>query len=354
MEIIRTFEQCIIINWEMPTIDLHNPFQHALYALKHYLTNASAARPRQRPLSILTTRRFLNRSPIHLQSNLNITIIRKLIPSREANLPSSVNRTTQNRDIVAILDQNGVIPIIRQVDGLDFGSSGLRYAEDAATTAARDDFVDENVGGVAAVGLAAVLVGHAECCIARSSSDVVAVDESDACVGCFLEEQTAFSNVLGYDRVDRQAIDVPCFNCVTTGAGNVNSVHLHVGVRSLVTIEANSQATAQVHGDLPKHKSLGPGESQTEVGVAGHAKVWNLYIGGVRGLDGTPTTLVPDIDGAAALEDLAAGNGDGVGADGSRSNDRDALSARNRGPMLLGWQLDSRSRSTRCWNLWSR
>ena len=106
------------------------------------------------------------------------------------------------------------------------------------------------------------------------------------------------------------------------------NIHRDVGVCSLVTVKANAQTAAQVHGNFAKLQASGTIEPQAEVRVTRHAEVWDLDVCGVERLDGAAPRLVTDIDRSAALEDLATPDGDRVGTNRAGGDDGNALTAR--------------------------
>ena len=110
-----------------------------------------------------------------------------------------------------------------------------------------------------------------------------------------------------------------------SSTGDADVVHLHVRLGGAVAVEADTHTTAEVHGDLAEHEAVGAREAETKVGRAGHGEVGNLDIVCVGDFDGTTARAAGGVDGTATFEDLAGLDGDGVGANGARSNDRHTL-----------------------------
>lgn len=183
-----------------------------------HLAHAQLRIPTDVPIDVAPARRLAHGNIIRPQRHSHILRIRKLAPRRHANLPSAIHLATVDLQSIAILDQNRIAPIIRQIHVRDLRASALAHAEDPAPAPARDDFVDVDVGAVAAVGFAAVAVRHAQGGVARAGAGVGAVDQADLGVGGGLQEETAFADVAGDDGADGEAVDVPGFDGVAAGA----------------------------------------------------------------------------------------------------------------------------------------
>src|SRR5690606_3909011 len=81
----------------------------------------------------------------------------------------------------------------------------------------------------------------------------------------------------------------------------------------------------EVHVDGPQGQVPRAGETQAKVRIPRHAQIPNLHIRRIRRLNGPPASPIPDIDGPAAVENLAAADADDVGPDGARSHNGDTL-----------------------------
>lgn len=70
--------------------------------------------PCESPLSLVRrARRLPDRCPIDPRCDCNISRIRKLAPGRKSHFPTAVDRASFDVDVVAILQQNRISPIIR-------------------------------------------------------------------------------------------------------------------------------------------------------------------------------------------------------------------------------------------------
>src|SRR5690606_23425601 len=146
-----------------------------------------------------------------------------------ADLASAVDGAALDGDVVAVLDEDRVVAVVRQIDVADDHAPGLGDAEDAASAAARDDVAHPDVRVIAAVGLLAVVVGHAEGRVTGAGADVGAVDGADPSVGGVLDQQSGLAHVAGGDPADLESVDVPRLHRVAVRAGDVDVVHGHVG-----------------------------------------------------------------------------------------------------------------------------
>ena len=61
--------------------------------------------------------------------------------------------------------------------------------------------------------------------LTSSSTNVVAVDETDARIRGGLEKEAGLANVARDDLVDGEAVDVPCLNSVASCASDVDNLH---------------------------------------------------------------------------------------------------------------------------------
>lgn len=92
-------------------------------------------------------------------------------------------------------------------------------------------------------------------------ADVVTIHKPDPCVCGLLEQQTGLADVSGDNLVDGGAVDVPGLDGVAASASNVDNIHFHLGVCSLVTTEADTQTAAKVYGNITQGQISSPGAS---------------------------------------------------------------------------------------------
>lgn len=291
-----------------------------------HLTDGTAAIARQVPGDVGTARALPHSRAINTKRNRNITVVSKLSPGRKTNLASTIDHTAIDTQTVAVLDEHGIVTVAGQVGVSDSSTARLGHAEDATTTAAGDNTVDDDVVGVGSVETT-VLVGEAEGGVAGACSDVLPVDETDPGVGGGLQEKTAFTHVTCNNLVDPQTVDVPRLDGMAARAVNCDGAHRDIRVGSLVTVESDTQTATQVQVDRAEVQALHTVESQAKVWATRHGEVGDRNALGVERLDSTTAAAAGDVDGAAALKDLATGNGDGVGANATRRNDGDTLAA---------------------------
>ncbi|CRK36753.1 hypothetical protein BN1708_007182 [Verticillium longisporum] len=299
------------------------------------------------PGGVVAAGGLADRGVVDAQGDGDVAVVGELGAGREADLAAAVDGAAADLDVVAVLDEDGVVAVVGEVDVANGGAAGLGDAEDAAAAAARDDAVDVDVaGGVLADRVAAVAVGEAQGAVAGAGADVVAVDEADLRVGRRLDQEAGLAAVARDDLVDVEAVDVPRLDGVAAGARHADDVHAHVAVGRLVAVEPDAEAGAQVHGDAAEAEAAGAVEAETKVGAAGHGEVGDLHIVRVDRLNGATAAAARDVDGTAALEDLAAANGDGAGADAARGDDGDALARADRvdggldGRVVVGARVD--------------
>src|SRR5690606_718808 len=114
----------------------------------------------------------------------------ELRPRGDADLPGVAHRAglAGQRHVVAVLDEDRVVPGVGQVDPVDHGAAALGDAEDAAAAAARPHLARPDVDGVA-VADASVAVGHAERRVPGAGSGVLRVDQVHGRVDRVVEQQ---------------------------------------------------------------------------------------------------------------------------------------------------------------------
>ena len=205
-----------------------------------HLANVPRAVARERPVGVISARGLANRGAVHPQRDPQVAGVGELGASRDTDLAAPVDGAPADREVVAVLDEDRVVAVIGEVDALDDSTPGLGDTEDATATATGDDLGDVHVGVVVPVGVAAVLVGKAEGCIACACSYVVAVDQVHLRVPGVLEQQAGLTDVSGDDLIDRQTVDVPGLNRVAACTSHADCVNLDVGVRSLVAVESDA------------------------------------------------------------------------------------------------------------------
>lgn len=293
----------------------------------HHLADILLGVASDGPADVLTARRLADRVVVDFEGNRNVAVVGELVASGQTNLTASLDSAAVNLHVVAVLDKDGVVAVVSQVDSLDFSGTGLGNAENATATTAGDDLVDENVCLVLAVGALAVVVGESEGAVTSACTDVATVDETDLGVGGLLDEEAGLADVTGDNLVDLETVDVPGLDGVAAGTGDADGAHLNVGVGGLVSVEADAQTPAKVHRDFSEHQVLGTVESEAKVRRASHGEVRNLNICSVEGLDSAVSSSVGNVNGTTSLKDLAAVNADGACTNRTRRNDRDALAA---------------------------
>jgi hypothetical protein len=279
--------------WNIYTLDHHGVRESFSLASSTItlLTNRPATVPTQRPPRLIRrTWTLPNSRSIHARSNLYIPIVRKLAPRTQPHLSTSIHCSTLDVHIVAVLNQDGVVSIVRKIDAANFCTTRLRDTEDAATATTRLDVTHEDVSVVVAVELAS-FIGKAEGGVAVSGCDILTVDEADVGICDLLEEEAAFANVAGNNGADLKAVNVPGFDAVRGGPLAVDGAHLHVAVGCAVTVKADGETSGQVEREITEGEALGSGEAKTEVDATGHGKVGNLNIGGICDFDGAATAL---------------------------------------------------------------
>lgn len=197
-------------------------------------------------LAVLATRRLSDAVVVDLQVQGNVAITLEFGSRSKADFASAID-SARHIDIVAVLDKNRVIAIVRKVDIADRGATRLRDAEHTATASSRFDAVDPDIGVVAPAGQTSVPVGEAQRAIASVCSHVVAVDETNIHVDRVLEQQTTFTAVSRDDRVDRESVNVPCLHGMASGASDSDRAHSDVLVCSLIAIKSDTNAAAEIH-----------------------------------------------------------------------------------------------------------
>ena len=200
-------------------------------------------------VGVFTARGLADTGVVDPESERNVSVIREFTAGRETDLSTPVDSAGEDINAVAVLDEYSIVACVGNIDIFDLGAAGLRDAEEATSTTARDEFVDPDVSVVAAIK-PTVLVCEAEGCVASAGSDVVSINEADPGVGHLLEQQTALAHVTRNDLVDVKAIDVPGLHGVARGTGHVNNIHIHIVVGSIVALEADAHPAAEVHSDL--------------------------------------------------------------------------------------------------------
>ena len=278
----------------------------------NYLADVPCSIAGDAPVDVIGAGRLTNWSVVHLELHENAARVGELAACGNANLPSAVDDAVPDGEVVAVLNQDGVIPVVGQVDILDLRGPGHGHAEDATAAASRVDSVDPDVGGgVLAVAELSVVVRKSQSGVARSGTDVVSFDVADPDVGRLLHKEPAFANIPGDNSVNVQAVDVPDFNRVAPRAGDGDCAHSSVVVESSITVESDAETTAEVERDLSQVQVPRTGEAQSKVRIAGHLQVRDADVVLASDLDRTAAGSVAHIHGAADLEGLAAGHGDG-------------------------------------------
>lgn len=231
------------------------------------LANIHRSAARDVPVYVRTARRFTDRVIVDGQINREITGNGELGPRRDSDLATAVDGAGLDGDVVAVLEEDGVVPIISEVDIRNNGTATLRHAEDAPATAARDDLVNEDIGRVGSVWKLSVVVGHAERRVTRALGDVIAIDEPDPCVRRRLQQKAALADIARYYLVDGETVNIPRLNGVASRAANSDHSHLHVFVSGRVAFEADAETAAEVHCNGSQHQVLGAVEAQAKVWV---------------------------------------------------------------------------------------
>lgn len=279
-------------------------------------------------LHVLAAGALPDRVIVDFNSQRNVPRVRKLRPGRDPHLTTTIDLSTLNGDVVAVLNEDSVVAIVGEIDVLDHSAARLGNAEDATSATTRDDFVDVDVRRVRAVSVAAVLVREAQSSIASTSSNVGAIDKTDFGVSSVLDEQAAFTDVFCDDGGDGQAVDVPGFDGVRASASDVNGAHDHVRVRLSIAVEADTQTVGQFQVDGTKGEVLDSRELQAKVWRAGHGEVRNLHAGLVDGADSSTATVEANVNGAAHFEGLAIVEADRACTDGAGGQHGESLARR--------------------------
>lgn len=168
----------------------------------YLLAKGPRAATREGPVDVGTTWRLPNSGVGGGKGDPYVLGDRELRARRDTDFATVADGSTTNGEVVAVLDEDGVVAVVGEVDGGDDRSAGLRNAEDSTSTAAGNDLVDVDVGVVVAVGVLAVVVGHAEGGVTVAGSDVLAVHETNPSIGGLLEEQATLAHVASVDGVD--------------------------------------------------------------------------------------------------------------------------------------------------------
>ena len=294
------------------------------------LANVLGGVAREVPANVLTTGVLDDVVVVDLDTQEDAAVVGELAAGSKTDVTAAIDNTALDGQVVAVLDEDGVVAVVGQVDTVDAGGAGHGDAEDSAPAATGLDLVDEDVGGgVAAVGDLAVVVGHTECGVAVACSDVVAVDEADLGVGDLLEQETALANVTGNDSANVEAVDVPGLNGVAPSTSNSDCTHCHSRARGLVSLEADTHATAEVHRDLAKVEVGRAKDSDGEIRVTSHGENGDGDVGNIGNLDTATAVSSVGVDGTAALECDATRDDDGGRADVARGDDRETLATRH-------------------------
>lgn len=140
-----------------------------------------------------------------------------------------------------------------------------------------------------------------------------------------MDQEARFTDVGRVNGADGETVNVPDFDGGTAGASDPSYVDSRVGVSGAVTVEADTEAAGHVHGDLAQDETAGSGEAEAKVGITSEGQVGNLYARGAGGFNGTAIAAKGCVERAADFEDFVGADGYGVGADGARGHDGEAL-----------------------------
>jgi hypothetical protein len=297
-------------------------------AIPFFLADSLPGISSDSPEDVLGARRLANGVVVHLHLKEDAARVGELGASRHTNFPATIDDTISDSKVVAVLNQNSVVPVISEINPLDLRSTRHGNTEDTTATTAGVNPVDPDIGsGVLAIGGLTVVVGETKGCVARSRSDIVTLDIANPDISTALKKQTRLATITGNNRLDIQLIDVPDLNSVTTCTADVDVVHLGVVVPRGIAVEADTKTTAQVHRDLAQPQIAGARDAKTEVGIASHGQIRDVDVVHIPDLDSPSAVLPAGIDGTADLECPAGRDVDGVGAEVTRRPDDDTLTS---------------------------
>jgi hypothetical protein len=278
---------------------------------------------------VLTARRLANGVIVHLQRNRNVLIVRELRPRRQPHFATTTHLSTLDSKVVAILNQQGVVAIIRQINIADYSATRLRDTKDASSATARHDFIDVRVGVVLPVRQLAVVVREAQRRVPSICADITSIHKLDARIPRILQQQPTLAHIPRDHGIYRQAVNIPRLDRVAAGAGNCDGVHFHVGVGGFVAVEPDSYPGGEVHRDFAEDQIFRPVEPETEVRVSRQRQIRNPRADCVEHLYRAVGGAVADVDGPAAFEYFAAAYCEGGGAYRAGGDDGDSLAAAN-------------------------
>lgn len=102
-------------------------------------------------MGILTT--LSHSSSINLDGYRDVPAVCKFGPGGKTNFTTPANGTGLDVDIVAVLEQDGVVASVGDIDGANLHTTRSRDTEDSATTTTSLDTVDLDISCVSAVEL---------------------------------------------------------------------------------------------------------------------------------------------------------------------------------------------------------
>lgn len=323
---IYTFSTSIKVTNATQTLDWRLWSSHQRHEA---LADSPCSISRQSPVDVITTGALPNSSTINPQRNPHILVIWELASSSNSDLAASIDGSTTDANVIAILQQDRIIAVISQIHGLDDSSTTLGNAKDSTTASSGIDLIDIDVGVVVSIGVLTIIVSHSEGSISIASSDVVAVNETDPSISGGLEEQSALSDITSVYSIDVQSINVPCLYSVASSSVDGDSAHLHVVVPCSVSFESNAHTTTQVQVDGSQSQSVGSVEAHSKVRSSGHCQIRNLGIGRSQRFNGASTRAEASVESSTDFKDLSGGHCNGTGTDRAGGHDTDSLAGRD-------------------------
>src|SRR5690606_31251323 len=201
----------------------------------------------------------------------------ELRPRSDTDLPGVAHRSglSGHGAVVAVLDEDGVVSGVGQVDPVDDRTAAFGDAEDAASAAAGPHFTHADVDGVA-VADPSVAVGHAERRVPGAGSRVLRVHQAHVRVDGVVEQQSGVGDVACHDSADRDAVHAVGFHAVIPRARHVDVVDADVAGADtpvVMVVDAHAQAAGEPQVHLAEVDVGRVAHKDAEVGVAGDADV---------------------------------------------------------------------------------
>src|SRR5690606_13626055 len=271
---------------------------------------------------------------------------------RDAHLTAAAHPTLEGRDphVVAVLEQDRVVPGTGEVHALDLEPAAVGDAEDPAPPTSCNDLTDTNAVRRPLVADPSGPVGDAEGGVAGASAGVVRLHALDRGVDGVVQEQARVSGVASDHPAHREAVHTIGLDPLIARALDVHVVdtdvpHLVVPIGAVI-VDADPQTRVQPELDAAEMEVADVAEEHPIERHAGDRPVGILDVGPPARIDGSSVPAparVRHVDGPAHVQHRVARDIDArVVGNGARAFDEHALFFRAPGSETVDRRLHGR------------